>query len=316
MIVPLAFPQGESTYPLTVSCLCDGAACYPTVPGPPNILGVVQERNATVVTVSVASTTSYLSAEANRKWVLDGYVLDNDAPVNASSVSIIMFDPHTVTWNWHLEVLVTLTSNFGTPSLIGSGWYRARSTITVSAPQSFFSGDSQYLFQTWLVASGSATILNQTQLTTNVTLTSDPATLEAQYRLVAASNESTVQLLIRNGATPLYNANVTVKDDAGETVWKGFTDTSGLTSMFMLRNNLIYTIQIQHQSLSYTSKQKFPQSQTYTVDVSQGQPKITLSQIAPYVIPIIVVAILITAVAIYYRSRRAPERPKYEWVNR
>jgi hypothetical protein len=211
--------------------------------------------------------------------------------------------------------MLTLTSNFGQPLLNGTGWQPVNSTVTINAPRTFLDNSGQqFMFANWELSAGTATISDPHNSTTSVTLQT-PSSIQAQYTFVVASGEVPVQLLIKNGVTPLYSANVTVTDDANMQIWKGLTDTAGLTGSFTVKTSLLYTIKVQYQSLSYTSKQKFPNSQTYTVDISAGQPKITWAQISPFVFPAIIVIVLVAAIVLYLQRRNSPERPQYEWVS-
>ena len=259
------------------------------------------------------TATDPFQTSTDTRYKLQGYQLDGAPIVYATTVNIVMDKSHIFKWIWREEFMLTLTSNFGHPPLNGTGWRSANSTIPISAPQTFLEGDSQYYFENWVMVSGTANITAPHNVTASVIMQT-PATIQAQYRFVTSSGEATAQLLIKNGATPLYSANVTVTDDANVQIWRGLTDTSGLTGAFTVKNTLLYTVKVQYQSLSYSVKQKFPNSQTYTVDVSQGQPTITWAQIAPFVFPIIIVVVLVVAIVIYLQRRNSPERPQYEWV--
>jgi hypothetical protein len=254
-----------------------------------------------------------------------------------------MLAPHSVVWQWHKEVLLILTSNFGSPTLTGAGWRKAGSTVPINAPQIFFNGNDQYYFKGWFVTSGTATITNPSALNTTVVLQSDP-TIQAEYVLVSSSmtntftttittvsngstitttstgvfahDQVTVQLQILNSKLNVVNANVTVFDDAGQAVYRGLTDQGGLTSQFQAKPNLIYTIKIQSLTQSYSTKQRFQTSGTYPVDVAGSQPLISLQAVGPYVIIIVVVVVAVAALAVYLNSRKGPSRPKTEWISR
>jgi hypothetical protein len=338
VVLPLGNTRAETTYTLTVSS-------SPIIQGCCNLLAPqgMQELEGSSVTLTA---NDQMQIASDIRWKLDGYQLDGAPIISASTVSLVMFAPHTVIWIWHKEVMLTLTSNYGSPNLIGGGWQRTGSAVQITAPQRFFSGSEQYLFKSWRVTLGMGTITDLTSASTTVTLQSDP-TIQAEYILVTstmtvtytttmtmtsgtatytttstgilAHDQSTVQLQVKDSTSQpalLYGANVTVVDDANQIVWRGITDTSGLTSQFQLRNTQIYTLQIQYQSKTYTTRQTFPSSAVYPVDISTGAPIITLSELSQYAVYAFGVSVVLVAVVVYFSQRHGKESATYEWVKR
>ena len=277
------------------------------------------------------------------RYRLDGYSLDGAPLIYATTVNVVMDKSHTFVWVWHQEFILTLASNFGQPTLSGAGWQPANRSVQIFAPQIFLNGANQYFFKQWFVTSGTATISNPSALNTTVILQT-PATVQVQYELVTSSmtntytttittvvsgstvtttstgvfahDQVTVQLQIHNQQLNIAGANVTVLDDAGQQVWKGVTDQSGLTQQFQVKASLIYTVKVQLLTQTYTNRQPFPATGTYPIDIATTQPIISLQALGQWIIPIVGLIIGVIALIAYLHSRRGPQRPRTEWVSR
>jgi hypothetical protein len=342
------------TYTLTVTAKCfvqnSEVNCVPPFPGSAvNSSGQITAGSSIHLAVT---SPSYSGVPSGARWTLTGYLLWKDGtlqtpqPVNSNSFDLIMDANYNVSWVWYQEVNLTLTSNFGSPTLSGGGWMAAGGTVQISTESIFFNGPSQYLFNRWLVQSGNVSIANVNSPTTTATINSVSA-IQAVFALVSsnmtntytttittvingstvtttstgiyAHNQVTVQLQIKDStATPslLANANVTVVDDAGQKVWHGFTDQSGLTQQFQVNPTLIYTVQVQYLGRNYATRQQFQASGSYPVDIAGSNPLISLQALAPYAIPMVVVGIIVVALVVYLNGRKAPSKPRVEWVSR
>jgi len=280
------------------------------------------------------------------RWNLDGYYLNGVWNANVSSFVLVMDKNYNATWQWRQEVNLTLTSNYGSPTLTGGGWIPVGGQKEISAEQIFFIANVQYIFMKWLVQTGNASMTNPNSPTTTVTINNVP-TIQAVYQIVNASmtntytttittiisgstvtttstgifshNQVTVQLQIQDSSmnpSLLANANVTVLDDAGQRVWRGLTDQSGFTAQFQVNPTLIYTVQVQYLGRNYATRQQFTTTGTYPVDIAGSNPLISLQAVAPWIIPILVISIVVIALIYYLSSRRGPSKPHVEWVSR
>jgi len=247
---------------------------------------------------------------------------------------------------WHQEFMLTLTSNFGNPNLVGGGWQAANRSIGISVPQVFSDNSgAQYFFSRWNVTVGFATILNPTNINTQVVLQT-PATITAIFALVTSSMTNTftttitttigsstltttstgvyahdqvsVQLRVSDSSrTPslLYGANVTITDDTGARIWSGTTDANGLTAQFNLKNTLIYTILVKYQGSTFSVRQQFPSSQIYPLNIAQ-QSTLTFQQISPWIIPIFAVAVAVIVLIVILSRRNTQPQQQVQWVRR
>lgn len=348
----IALVSVESTYAITyalnVNAVCKVQAnvvpCVPPFPGSAvNSSGQITAGSSIHLAVT---SPSYSGVPEGQRWVLNGYLLWKDGvsqtpqPVNANSFDLVMDTNYNVTWAWYQEINLTLTSNYGSPNLVGGGWVPAGGQVQISAPQLFFIENSQYIFRRWL----SGNVLISTNQTATVTVGTVPILFQAQFDLVTtgmtntftstittvingstitststgvfAHDQVTVQLQILNQKLNVANANVTVLDDAGQSVYRGLSDQSGLTAQFQVKPNLIYAIKVQSLAQTFSGKQQFQTSGTYPVDIAGSNPLISLQALAPYAVLIIVVVIGVAALALYLNSRKAPNRPRTEWVSR
>lgn len=351
ILISLISSAHAATYTLNVNAVCkvqnNIVNCVPPFPGSAvNSSGQIQAGSS--IHLSVTSP-SYTGTPPGVRWVLDGYLLWRNGqsqtaqPVNSNSFDLVMDSNYDVTWVWHEELNITLTSNYGSPALTGAGWVQAGAATQISTPQIFFIENTQYLFQKWAVLSGNVTLTNPNSPTTTVAVNSVPV-VEAMYALVSVSMTNTytttittivsgstvtttstgifshstvtVQLQISNSALKpslLYGANVTVTDDAGVRVFgPDLTDVNGLTKQFTLYPQQIYTVHVQYLSNVFTARTQFPTSETYQVNINQGGP-ISFEELKPYIIPILLITVAVVALIVYFSGRRKPEEPRWEW---
>lgn len=176
-------------------------------------------------------------------------------------------------------------------TLSGENWYDFGSTATVIAPAIWVDQTAlkQYRFKGWTnIGTRTPYIANWDSPQTTVTINPSSYQLRADYTEIPPEEvEETVQIQVYV-TSKLYqppmipNANVIVQDDAGAIMWRGKTDTQGLTSAITLRKNYIFTVTASAQNM--TAKKDFKSG----VDASPWQ--LELTQAKPSIIPAISIA--------------------------
>jgi PKD repeat protein len=134
--------------------------------------------------------------------------------------------PATVTANYQTQYQLTMATNFGTTTpAVGSTWYNAGATVTISATAPSVGGGEQYVWNGWTgTGSGSYTGTNNpanNAVTMNAPIT-ETASWTHQYQLTVTASPSgaiggTFSVTYTQGGTPHTNEPHT-------TTWPGWTD--------------------------------------------------------------------------------------------
>jgi hypothetical protein len=90
------------------------------------------------------SVTPYIETSDTKRY-LTGW--SGDYSGTSASSSIVMNGPKKVTANWRMEYLLTVNSDYGSPT--GSGWYNEAATATFSVTSYIETPDTKYYFTGW-----------------------------------------------------------------------------------------------------------------------------------------------------------------------
>lgn len=113
-----------------------------------DVIGSGRYAEGSTVTISISKTV--IDYDNGTKRVFDGWYEDNSLISREQSFSITVGRPRKIVANWHTEYRVEVLSERGVA--MGSGWYKAGSTVTVSLTQTRFDGFfNYYIFEGWKI---------------------------------------------------------------------------------------------------------------------------------------------------------------------